>query len=467
MREYADVLARARALEVRRAVVVRDNIAFAPDQVPVFGIAPVKLVSEEIVQAIAYGHIGDEPQVAVRWNPLSRESQELEPFAQALDHYLTEAISDGRLLRVWLPHRAAVTLVDLLGWRYRTNRQASDRLRRMGWQCRALAEEAAYPGQQVVAIAGDLLINHVVTGQLPIKDFHLDSLLAWLEDLGGADPAQEADRRALVPAASMLERRVDDRVESLRKIAKAGGPTSSAARGEIERLLREGALREWDLLIRGRAAVWGLGLPTMPGLGPLVDGSRDRITFGLTNDLNPPTNPHSLSRLLDRHENATDAVEAVTVIGDQYVRELARQDGRAVRGQVVGIDQPRRNRHPCTIHVRTDQAVLRVRKGTELRMVGGRVDARVAAIGEEASGARVLELSVTSGVYASRLPAIGAVVELVDAVPYDSSFRRNKAYAAMQAAAHPLVYGDTLPVPVPRSGLPPDLIDASRRLRQP
>jgi hypothetical protein len=466
MREYADVLARARALEARRAVLVRENIALASDPMPVFGIAPVKLVSEEIVQAIAYGHIGGQPQVTVRWNPLSRESQELEPFAEALDDYVMGALDNGQLPRIWLPHRAALTLVDLLGWRYRTNQQASDRLRRMGWQCRALAEEAAYPDQQVVAIAGDLLIDHVVTGQVPIKDFHLDALLAWLEDLGDADPTEEADRRALVPAAAMLERRHDDRVEHLRKIAKRGGPMSSAARGEVERLLREGALREWDLLTRGRAALWGLGLPTMPGVDALADGSRDRITYALTNDLSPPTNPHSLSRLLDRHENAAEAVEAATVMGDQYVRELARQDGRAVRGQVVRIDQATRNRHPCTIHVRTDQTVLRVRRGTELRMVGGRVDARVAAITEDTTGARVLELSVIKGVYASMLPSIGGVVELVDAVHRDHSFHRNKAYTAMQAAAHPLVYGDALPAPVARTGLPRDLLGASRRLRR-
>ncbi len=348
MKDYADVLARARALQAGHAVVVRENIAFAPDPTPAFGIALVKLVSEEIVQAIAYGRIGDEPRTVVRWNPLSRESNELEPFARALDRYLTDAVRRGRLPRVWLPHRAALTLIDLLGWRYRTNQQASDRLRRMGWQCRALAEEAAYAGQQVVAIAGDLLTEHVVTGQLPIKDFHLDALLAWLENLGGGDPAQEADRRALIPAAAMLERRIDDRVEHLRRIAKSGGPSSSAARAEIERLLREGALREWDLLIRGRSAFWALGLPTMPGIGDMVDVSRDRITYALSHDLSPPTNPHSLSRLLDRHERATEAVEAANMVGDRYVRELARQDGRAVRGHVVRIDQPQPNRHPCT-----------------------------------------------------------------------------------------------------------------------
>lgn len=467
MRDYAEILARARATQASQAAIIRENSAFADDPTPVFGIAPVKLVAEEIVQAIAYGRIGDVPQIAVRWNPLSRESDELEPFAEALDEYLTDATSHERLPRVWLPHRAALTLVDLLGWRYRTNGQASDRLRRMGWHCRALAEEAQYAGQQVVAVAGDLLVEHAVTGQLPIKDFHLDAFLAWVEDLGGRDPAVVADLRALVPAAAMLERRADDRIEHLRKIAKRGGPSSGVARVEIERLLREGALREWDLMIRGRAAFWSLGLAIMSGTSALADASRERIVFALTNDLSPPTNPHSLSRLLDRHEKATEVVEAATVIGDRYVRELARQDGRSVRGEVVRIDQPQPNRHPCTIIVRTEQPVLRIRRGTQLRMVGGGVDTRVAAIDEDPAGARLLELTVTKGVRASVLPPIHTVLELVDAVPHDASFRRNRAYAAMQAAAHPLVYGDALPAAIPRTGLPSDLVAASRGIRQP
>ena len=60
-----------------------------------------------------------------------------------------------------------------------------------------------------------------------------------------------------------------------------------------------------------------VGEGTMPGLDPLVDGSRDRITYALTNNLSPPTNPHSLSRLLDRHENAAEAVEVVNIVTNQ------------------------------------------------------------------------------------------------------------------------------------------------------
>ncbi len=467
MTGYAEVLARALALERAHAVAVREHCTISADPHAVFGIAPVKLVSEEAVQAIAFGTLGTEPQYVVRWNPLSRESGELEPFAAALDRYLTQAVQDDGLPRVWVPHRAALTMVDLLGFRYRTNREANEALRRMGWQCRALAEEAAYAGQQVVAIGGDLLRDHVVTGQLPIKDHHLDALLAWLEDVGGVDPGVEADRRALVPAAAMLERAADDRVEHLRKIAKAGGRPGHIARREIERLLREGALHEWDLLVRARAAFWSLGLPVMSGIQALVKPSRDRISFSLASDLSPASTPHGLSRLLDRHEAAAELAEASIVLGDRSVRELARQRGRALNAHVTWIDQPTPNRHPCTIHTRTDQPVLRVRQGTTLQTIGGTLVARVAMIGEDPAGGRVLELIVEKGVRASVLPAVGSLIELVDSVPFDSSWLRNRAYRAMQAAAHPLVYQDDLPAASPRHALPADLVAAAQGLRRP
>lgn len=66
MRDYANVLARAQAREQGRAIVMRENTALAPDPPAVFGIAPVKVVAEEIVQAIAYGRIGEEPRTVVR-----------------------------------------------------------------------------------------------------------------------------------------------------------------------------------------------------------------------------------------------------------------------------------------------------------------------------------------------------------------------------------------------------------------
>src|SRR5262245_57702687 len=111
------------------------------------------MVSEQLVQAIAFGDPDGEPQIVTRWNPLSRETAELEPFAAALDAYVRGVVARGALPRVWVPHSSTITLVELLGHRYRTNKAAATTLQNMGWLCRALAEEAKYRGQQVVAVA--------------------------------------------------------------------------------------------------------------------------------------------------------------------------------------------------------------------------------------------------------------------------------------------------------------------------
>jgi hypothetical protein len=124
----------------------------------------------------------------------------------------------------------------------------------MGAQCRVIADEATYAGQQIVAVASDLLLEHVATGQSVVEDQHLGAQLAWVTPRAGADPVAEAARRALLPAAAMLRRDVDDRVEDLRRLGKGSGVRAAAARAEIEHLLREGAIDEWDLLVEARRA---------------------------------------------------------------------------------------------------------------------------------------------------------------------------------------------------------------------
>ncbi len=81
MSDLIETVARAIAHEQRRAFVVRATSALTADPPSTFGIALVKIVSEEIIQAIAFGDISGPPRIVVRWNPLSRDSSDLEPFA--------------------------------------------------------------------------------------------------------------------------------------------------------------------------------------------------------------------------------------------------------------------------------------------------------------------------------------------------------------------------------------------------
>jgi hypothetical protein len=459
------VVARAGAQFLGRAVPIRTSSLLSPDPEPVFGFAPIRVVSEQRVQAIAYGRLGSEPEIVVAWNPLSRDAAHLEQFAAALYDYLTRALAVGRLPRIWVPHPAALEILDLLGHRYRTNQNASETLRVMGRQCRALAQEAKYAGQQVVAVASSLLTDHVVTGQSPKEDHHLGALLAWIDPPPSVNPLQEASRAALVPAAAMLAREVDDRVEKLRRAAKGIGAAAASARSEIEDLLESGARAEWELLVRAREAFWGLGLPPAD-LTKLVKASLERITWSLTSDRNPPSRTHSLARLLDAHEHAMELLEDASVRGDAAEQERARRKGKVVRTAVIGITQPNgHGRNPCSLQLRVEADVWRVRVGTVLQDVTGGIEGRVTGISEDGSGATILVLSVSKGVRSLAFPGLGTEIDWADTVVYSGQFRRGQVYSEMEALAHPVVYGDELPAPVPRapSG---DLLAIANALRE-
>lgn len=456
MTDFARVVAQVEAHRRRRAVPVRATSALSADPPIVFGIAPIRVVAEQRVQAIAFGVVGQTAQVVTIWNPLSRDTGQLEPFAEALNGYLAHTVEP----RIWLPHLAALEIVDLLGHRYATNQNASEALRRMGAQCRVIADEASFAGQQVVAVASQLLTEHVATGQSPVEDQHLGALLAWVAPRLGTDVFQEAARRVLLPAAAMLHRAVDDRVEGLRKTAKGTGPGAVAARAEIERLLDSGARSEWGLLVEARSAFWTLGLPPMLRIASLIAVSRERFAYAIQALHSRPVMPDTLGRLLDDQELALDRAEDVAARSDASVLERLRLKGKAVHVVLVERVQPRRNFKPCLLRLYTRQEVLRIRHGATLQTLDGAITGRVVAVRSiTARQGTLVELRVTAGVRAaSALRRLGRV-DLVDTVVVDMSKRKGEAYRRLRTSAPVLVYGGALPPATPRP-LPPTPLDA-------
>jgi hypothetical protein len=467
MSQYIDLVARLLAYEQRRAILIRQTSAIALDPNHAFGIAPIRVVSEERVQAVAFGTLGRPPTIVATWNPLDREVAFLKPLAEQLHTYLTACIQTQVLPRIWLPHQAALDVLDILGHRYRTNQHVSNNLRRMGWQCRALADEASYPGQQVVAIATDLLTSHIATGQTPAEDRHLRAVLAWINPPTGIDPAVAAEELALVPAAAMLSREEDDAVEALRQQAYADASKVPSVQVAIERLLRAAAQREWELLSDGRRAFWGLGLRPTAELNKVYEESFGRFSWRVGRDINRASRPHSLTSLLEAYEFAQDLTAYAAVQADAAVQEREVRTGRLVRAEVVAIDQPNRNRHPCTLTLRSRQDVLRVRRGTRLALVGYDVDGRVVAVQEhDTDGSTLIELRLDRGVRAMVLPRPGSWGDWGEPEPFDGRMFKSNINAVMQRAADPRVYGDQLPEAEPRA-LPTSALSAvAERLRK-
>ena len=396
----------------------------------------------------------------MRWNPLSRDAGAFETFAADLDAYVQSSIDAGSLPRFWLPYPAALTLVEVLGHRYATNKAATAELQRMGQRCLAIADEATYRGQQAIAVATDVLIRHVATGQAPIKDHHLGALLAWVEPVAGADPAVEANRRAFDPAAAMLPRQEDlrDRGPPPRgQGTRAGGGGGEGADRVAARCRGDGRV---DPTCRQRPGVLqGLGLPAAPTLPALVERSRRRLSFYLAALRSRPRRAPALSRVLDEHEHAEDLARDAALRGDALALERAHRTGRAVLATVVRVAQPSRGRRPCSIVLETDQPVLRVRAGTSLSRLGGGIGGRVVDVDDDGGVARIT-LALTTGFRS--VPAVGARVDLVDSGPFNPGRLLRSAYQRLSASPPPLLAGGA--VATPRSIAVVDLAAAAEEL---
>ncbi len=465
--QTATVVARLVARREDRAVPVVETRRLADDPPRAFGIAPIKMVSEEVLQSVAFGVIGEEPDVVVRWNPLSRDVEGLERMAVSLDQYLRDQVTADELPRVWLPHGSALSLMEVFGHRYRTNREASEELRTLGRHCITIATEARFEGQQAVAVGADVLREHVVTGQSPVEDGHLGALLAWVEPDDGRTALETAQARALVPASGVLVREVDDRVEALRRTAKGRDAAAARARAEIEELLRGGARAEWDLLMACRRAIFDLPLTPLPGIETLVAASKERLAYRITNPVAPPSRAPALARMVDENEHAADVAEDVVVRGDGFARRVARSKGRIVAGTLESVTWGRRPKfRPCSVVVRTDQPVLRLRRGTRLHAITDSVDLRLIDENEDGDD-RLLTFDVSTGVRTVDRWRLGMDLELTDSSPIDFSVQMGRARRTMQTANTPLVFADDLP---PQPAVPPpadDLLARARRLRRP
>lgn len=255
MSPFEETMHRLLARHLRRAVAIRTSSALSPDPASTVGIVTIKIVTEEQVQAIAYGTLNAEPEVIVRLDPIARDVTDLIPFANFVSRTAAGASMAGQALRFWVPHAATIEALDVLGHRYWRNQSAPAEVQQMGEICRIIAHEATFPGQQVVADASALLKSHMVTGLAPIEEGHLDAQLAWCDQSVG-DPLMEARARTRLPASGILpntpDQPWDDRVDRLRKEAKgATGAHRATLQAEIGDILRRAVLRDGGSWWRG------------------------------------------------------------------------------------------------------------------------------------------------------------------------------------------------------------------------
>jgi hypothetical protein len=349
-------------------------------------------------------------------DPIGRDVSDLIPFANFMDRTAVAASMAGGALRVWVPHAATIEALDVMGHRYWRNQRAPAEVQRMGEVCRMIAYEATFPGQQVVADASALLNSHVVTGLAPIEEGHLDAQLAWCDPAVG-DPVEEARARIRLPASGILpntpDQPWDDRVDRLRKEAKgATGARRARLQAEIADVLQQAVLREWRLLVEGRRAFHGLGLPAL-GLGRLVADSSERLGYALANGHFPARQPHRLAVQLAQMEAGLEKTKLAGLEADPVVRTQAQRAGAVVSGVISEVLQPRPNFRPCTIAVDSNQGVIRFRLDDKVKVVGVDVTGVVRSLSAAPGGGTRIEIEIATGVRQSNTLAIGAALEVM------------------------------------------------------
>lgn len=417
MNEAQRLVRRLHAYALGRAVPTRGAYELSPDPTVTVGITTIKIVTEEHVQALAFGDFDGPPQVICRIDPLGRDASDMEPFADWLIEKFDRAQGLDEMPRVWLPHAQTLETLDVLGHRYERNASASNSLRRMGSICRIIAREHRHEGQQVAAIASSVLLDHVATGQSPGEDAHLGALLAWVTPPATGTAAELAARRAIEPAGGVLAnhpgRRDDERIELLRREWKR---SKGARRVTLERQIREvlerAAIDEWRLLTQARDAFWGLGLK-MGAVGECVAASKSRVLFALDRGAIVPRNAVPRIREMMALENSQDLIEEARLTADPVLRADARRRGRALLGRIALVEQAMPGRNPCVLTVSTAQRDLRFRRDDEIGAVGTKVVGKILGIEyDDDTGGSLVRILLQKGVRDERaILVVGSELE--------------------------------------------------------
>lgn len=468
MKDVEGVVARIIAWDRGRAVPIRETSAIEPDPTDAVGIATISVVTEDQVQALAFGSLGSQPTIVARIHPLGRDTADLEPFATWLVDHVRRVIGRGDGLRIWVPHIKTIETLEILGRRYERNQNASATLQEAARYCRIISEQTRYAGQQAVAVALDLLLSHLVTGQMPIEDQHLGAVLAWVDPEQGRHPREVAAERSRWPASGILinspDRDDDDRIEKLRKgIKTAPARRRAGMEREIRDLLIAGVQREWELLCRARSAFWRIGL-TPSNLAELAKTSRERVSWAVQNFLPTPTRAIPITRKLEEHEDALQRAEDAAVRSDGILRRKAARLGHLIEGVVARINQPRRNFHPCEIVLQTTQTNLRVRLDDRIELIGGSVRGVVRGIQPAPTGATEVRIEVTKGVRGANA-LVGATQEWVESRDFPLIIR-SRALSEAQARTNWMVEGAPPPAAQQSTVRHGDLLDLANAARR-
>lgn len=234
---------------------------------------------------------------------------------------------------------------------------ASRSVPRMGHWLTYLTDRADIPGSSALIPMTSFLCMHWVTGQSPLEDEDLATLLAWIDPprhtASGRDAAHKAeDPSTHRPAGPATDPAFDNQllVPLFKAHARARGQDQTRILQRLERLLATHMQPTWDLMWQAYSLLQSL--PEAEGTTRRWDHERTAFTdecIHLATDGRPrPAREQAVASAvrLSLMEHAAAAFAAERAADDPFVRAELRTTGEAFGGTVTAIDPEHTRRGP-------------------------------------------------------------------------------------------------------------------------
>jgi hypothetical protein len=438
-------LARFLAWVAGRSLPIRRTTRLAQDHANPIGLAPIRRAGDGRLQAVAFGRLDGPLDVVTLVDPLALTDPGLDHLSVFLDQSLHHPLGT----QVWTPDEPSFTALSMEALRSRTNPHCSPVRRQLGVCLHALARLEPLAGQQIVAIATEVLAVHLITGLSPTEEQHLGMRLAWDDPQPDRSPAEVAAERFHHPGPSLLPLKEDERVETLRARLRSGRG-STRDQDEILHILTQAAEASWDLLVQARTVFQRLPFPALPGLEQLEVDSQKELNWLLGG---APSVTQHLGRACHefaKREFWRARLEDLDARGDPIMREVLRREGRVIEATTL-------RRRDRLLILATTQPVLRLRSGSRLTTDDGRVSGVVTSI-HARKGKTVLVVRVARGIRAAAALPLGSSLDWFDT----GVFRGRTAGRSAVTRLAGIPPAEALP-PLP---VPADLVRFASSLRQ-
>ncbi len=327
--------------------------------------------------------------------------------------------------QVVVPNQAGVGFVRLLGRSTRLRRSYGEYavprpVPLLGRWLTFLAERAEYAGSSLLLPLTGALGQHWASGQSPLEDANLASLLGWIDPPAGMTGAEAAlaaeDPQTWPPAGPATDPTFD--TEVLAPLVRAYDTAGPPALAALEKALRSQLEPTWNLMWRGL----GLLRSLPPGASVEARWAADRRAFGSYHAYVAQGGlPQSrldtavaAAQRLHRLERAQADYDVQRALDDPLVMAEHRLAGEAFVGTVVEVDA---DRVVMGGRRRVARPLVTVATDDDVRLPAGAVVTAVtrpkqdAAVSTIAPGRVVLELRTGMGTgvrpKAGSVPAVG------------------------------------------------------------